>query len=354
MGVCQTRARWYKFMTMFLDTIARHSHNLTHKIAIDFSGEPPVTYGALAETVTRTGNYLVSLGIEPGDRVAVQLPKCLPFIYLHLASIEIGAIFLPLNPAYPMAELRYFLADSGARCLFAESQKRVDIQSILPELPDLERPVFISASEKWESRVGAFASQRAAPLPSDPDQTAMMLYTSGTTSRPKGAQITHGNLTANIESLHEAWGWRDDDVLLHVLPLFHVHGLVVALHGALHAGATAFLLPSFDAAGALELLCSGRFSVFMAVPTMHRRLYQLAGERRFDLSHLRLMTSGSDRLPDDLFFGYQRSLQCHPARALWYDRDGHESVESAAWRAARWLSWTASSRRVRAHCRTSD
>ena len=135
-----------------------------------------------------------------------------------------------------------------------------------------------------------------------------MLYTSGTTSRPKGAQITHGNLTANIASLHEAWGWRSDDVLLHALPIFHVHGLVVALHGALHAGASAILLPTFDAASALELLSSGRFSVFMGVPTMHRRLYQLAKGQQYDLSGMRLITSGSDRLPDDLFFGYQETF----------------------------------------------
>ncbi len=293
---------------MFLDTLARHCHNQPDKVAIEFSDGIPVTYSQLADTVNRTGNYLISLGVEPGDRVAVQLPKCMPFIYLHLAATQIGAIFLPLNPAYPMAELRYFLADSGARLLFAERLKRSVIESILPELSTLETPVFIDPADSWESRVAAYSPKRSAPLPADPDQTAMMLYTSGTTSRPKGAQITHGNLTANIKALHEAWGWREDDVLLHVLPIFHVHGLVVALHGALHAGATAYVLPTFDAAAALELLCSRRFSVFMGVPTMHRRLYQLANGRRVDLSHLRLMTSGSDRLPNDLFFGYQETF----------------------------------------------
>ena len=97
-------------------------------------------------------------------------------------------------------------------------------------------------------------------------------------------------------------------MLLHVLPIFHVHGLVVALHGALHAAATAIICRTFDAAAALDLLQSGRFSVFMGVPTMHRRLYQQAAGKRIDLSHLRLMTSGSDRLPDDLFFGYQHTF----------------------------------------------
>ena len=136
----------------------------------------------------------------------------------------------------------------------------------------------------------------------------MMLYTSGTTSRPKGAEITHGNLTANLDALHEAWGWQTDDVILHVLPIFHVHGLIVALHGALNAGATAVLLPRFEAQQTLDLLTSQRFSVFMAVPTIHRRLYNAATGRTIDLSHMRLMTSGSDRLPDDLFFGYQQTF----------------------------------------------
>ena len=116
---------------MFLDTIAQHSTDHSEKVAIEFIGEGPVTYGQLAETVDRTGNYLLSLGIEPGDRVAIQLPKCLPFIYLHLAAVQIGAIFLPLNPAYPMAELRYFLTDSAARLLIADCAKQADIEEIL-------------------------------------------------------------------------------------------------------------------------------------------------------------------------------------------------------------------------------
>jgi malonyl-CoA/methylmalonyl-CoA synthetase len=128
-----------------------------------------------------------------------------------------------------------------------------------------------------------------------------MIYTSGTTGRPKGAMITHGNLTANLDALHQAWGWQEDDVLCHVLPIFHVHGLVVALHGALHAGATAVLLPAFDPQKTFETLVNHRCTVFMAVPTIHRKMVDLPTAANYDLSHLRLITSGSDRLPDDLF-----------------------------------------------------
>ena len=296
-------------MRMFLDDFADNCVKQPDKIALQFVGGQPVTYGELADAVNRTADYLLGLGIEPGDRVAAQLPKCLPFVYFHLAAMQIGAIFLPLNPAYPPAELRYFLADSGARLLIADAADQAKLDPIRAALPEHRKTIYIR--EPWESGVDwlpDYSAARGYALPGDPDQTAMMLYTSGTTSRPKGAEITHGNLSANISALHEAWGWRADDALLHALPIFHVHGLVVALHGALHAGATATLCRAFDAAAVLELLGSRRFSVFMGVPTMHRRLYQLAGGRRIDLSHMRLMTSGSDRLPDDLFFGYQETF----------------------------------------------
>ena len=294
-------------VTMFLDSLDQRCQEQPHKTALQFIGGQPISYGELAQSIERGAAFLLAQGITPGDRVAVQLPKCLAFIAFHLAAMRIGAIFLPLNPAYPPAELRYFLADAGASLFIAAGKDQAKLQDLPAELPELRRVVFLD-QEQLDSLYWLPDSTPAAlhSPPADRQQTAMMLYTSGTTGHPKGAQITHGNLTANIAALHEAWGWRRDDMLLHALPIFHVHGLVVALHGALHAGATAILMPGFDAAATLELLRSRRFSVFMGVPTMHRRLYQLAGDQRIDLSHMRLMTSGSDRLPDDLFFGYQR------------------------------------------------
>ncbi|MDE2952638.1 MAG: AMP-binding protein [Chloroflexota bacterium] len=300
---------------MFLDTLERHYRDLPEKTAIELisdAGQLRVTYAQLEAHVNRTADYLLSVGVKRGDRVAVQLPKSLPFIYFHLAAMQVGAIFLPLNPAYPEAELRYFLEDSGASVFVADAKDQGMVDAAIDGLPAGEMTSFVQKPQDIGATwLADYSARRRYPLPKDPNQTAMMLYTSGTTSRPKGARITHGNLSANIASLHEAWGWREDDALLHVLPIFHVHGLVVALHGALHAGATAALTTAFDAASTLELLSSGRFSVFMAVPTMHRRLFQLAGgagEKRYDLSAMRLLTSGSDRLPDDLFFGYQRTF----------------------------------------------
>ena len=296
---------------MFFANLREHCRRQPQKLAIEFvgdSGSQQVSYGELGQQVNRTAHYLRSLGVQRGERVAVQLPKCLPFIYIHLAAAQIGAIFLPLNPAYPLAELRYFLTDSAAAVFIAERKNQADIQANLLGLPDLRHRVFICPQVDWDAEIAPFSPDWDDGLPGDAGQIAMLLYTSGTTSRPKAAQITHGNLAANIESLHIAWGWRNDDVLLHVLPIFHVHGLVVALHGALHAGATTVMFPKFEASQVLDLLQSGRFTVFMAVPTIHRRLHSQADGKVIDLSHLRLMTSGSDRLPDDLFFGYQKTF----------------------------------------------
>jgi len=292
---------------MFLDRLQQHGRTQPDKVAIELlaaNGRAPrLRYSELESGVQRTMAWLLALGLRPGKCVATQLPTGLAFVQLHLAICRLGAIHLPLNPAFPPAELRYFLADSGAVLFFCAAGET-------PAwcLPALRRIVTLRDDAHFEECIAAHAPA-APPLPADPDAVALMLYTSGTTSRPKGALITHANLTANIRALHQAWGWRAEDVLLHVLPLFHVHGLTVALHGALHAGATAALLPRFEAARALELLASRRFSVFMGVPTIHYRLYQAAADREHDLSHLRLMTSGSDRLPDELFRGVQQRFR---------------------------------------------
>ncbi|MGB0388345.1 MAG: AMP-binding protein [Ardenticatenaceae bacterium] len=297
---------------LFLTRLCSNCEAHADKTAIEFiqpHGVEMISYGQLETTVQHTMAYLQRLGVQAGDRVAVQLPKCFPFIYLHLAIMRLGAITLPLNPAYPVRELSYFLNDSGAEIFFADASTEATLSPILAELPALSQTIYLDSSSPshFASLLSDVAMDMAnlPELPSDPNQTALMIYTSGTTGRPKGAQITHGNLTANIEGLHSAWGWQEDDLLLHVLPIFHVHGLVVALHGALHAGATAVLLPKFETQLALDTLVQRRCTVFMAVPTIHKRLVAAPNGADYDLSHMRLLTSGSDRLADDVFLKFQ-------------------------------------------------
>jgi malonyl-CoA/methylmalonyl-CoA synthetase len=302
---------------MFLDRLQHYCLAAPDKPAIEVLDDygavaQVITYGQLESTVLQTMAMLRAKGVQPGDRVAIQLRKGLPFVYLHLAVMRLGAISLPLNTGYPVHELAYFLQDSGARLLFAEPPMQSAVQSMAAELPDLQECIVVAETPEraFERLLAPYSSTAAShiALPEDPHATCLMIYTSGTTGYPKGAELTHRNLTANLDSLHEAWGWRSDDVLLHVLPLFHVHGLLVALHGALHAGATTILAPKFDPMQTLDLLVERPCSVFMAVPTIHRRLVEAAKDGRYSLRHMRLITSGSDRLPDDLFVQFEQTF----------------------------------------------
>ena len=301
----------------FLDSFTENVRKFPDKIAIEFI-DPPLqhyTYAELDELIDHTAAYLQGLGLEPGDRLALQLSKSIEFILLHMATVRIGAITLPLNLAYPPDELKYFLEDSGAKLFFAMESSKGKIETILPELPDLQECVYLNPSkpEQYQSLITNSSGGFDTPLRGysttfGSDDTAVIIYTSGTTGRPKGAEITHGNLNSNLDALHEAWGWQPDDILLHVLPIFHVHGLFVALHGALHAGASTKMMRAFDPQRTLEMLSNGDCTVFMAVPTIHKRLLDVPGANQFDLSQVRLITSGSDRLPDDLFTGYQKTF----------------------------------------------
>jgi malonyl-CoA/methylmalonyl-CoA synthetase len=302
---------------LFLEKLRRTCQAQPDKVALElvdehFAAATTVTYGELEEHVRRTMALLAAKGVTAGDRVALQLPKCLPFVYLYLATMRLGAICLPLNTGYPPRELAYFLEDAEARLLFADERSRAVVEPLLAGLPSLAECVFLDGGDDTafalllgESRPEAAA---ALPPPTAADATCLMIYTSGTTGRPKGAELTHGNLSANLDALHAAWGWRADDLLLHVLPIFHVHGLLVALQGALHAGATTILHTRFDPLQTLRTLQDRHCTVFMAVPTIHRRLLEAPGAAQFDLSHMRLLTSGSDRLPDDLFVQFQQTF----------------------------------------------
>jgi len=298
----------------FVDRLNTNIRSFPDKLAIEFLDPPlqQVTYAELDAITRRCAAYLADLGVQPGDKVALQLPKSLEFIVLHLAALRIGVVTVPLNIAYPPAELIYFLDDSEARLFFADESKREDIQKINPRLPALEGCTFLNprAPHKFEALIDktTLSDHSAVQFSYDNDTTALMIYTSGTTGRPKGAQLTISNLTSNLYALHTAWGWQPDDLLLHALPLFHLHGLLVAFHGALYAGASMVALRSFDARRVLRVLVERNCTVFMGVPTIYQRILALPDAVSYDLSSMRLLTSGSDRLPDETFLGFQETF----------------------------------------------
>lgn len=294
---------------LFLERLRLNCLKHGPKTAIEFRSErgtEGVSYDALWHRVAATAAWLAEQGTCPGDRVAVCLPKSLTAIELHLAACGIGAVSMPLNPAYSASELRYLLEDSGAKLLIAPRQGP-DAATAGGLAIDTPTRIFAVGPEGLSHSLPTTSSglNEVKLFHKTP---ALMLYTSGTTGRPKGAVMSHGSLTANIDMLSKAWQWSAGDVLLHVLPLFHVHGLLVALHGALNAGASAVVRPSFEANTVLRDLGGKDCSVFMAVPTMYRRLLAALGDSQLDLGHMRLLTSGSDRLPIEVFDAIERRL----------------------------------------------
>ena len=207
-----------------------------------------------------------------GDRVVVQLPKSVDAVALYLGVLRLGAVYVPLNTAYTQAEVEWFVADAQPAAVVREADT-------LDDGLDGVQPCHDTAA-------------------CGPDDLAALVYTSGTTGRPKGAMLTHGNLATNALALNEAWAFQPDDVLLHALPIFHVHGLMVALHTAMLSACEMIFLERFDAAEVLA--CLHEATVMMGVPTYYSRLMALDGFDAAACSRIRLLVSGSAPMTAEL------------------------------------------------------
>lgn len=274
------------------------------KPAIQFAGQW-TPYREIQDGVMKRMLWLQQSGVGKGDRIALCLPKGIEFIYWQLGILGVGGICLPLNPAHPGEELSYFLTDSGSSLLITDSAHHEPFRSTLDRIEGLwvlllDRPT----PEAWDSWIQArskIQSDGFYPVPVSPDDTALILYTSGTTGKPKGAMITHRNLLFNLKALQALWAWTDQDVLLHVLPLFHIHGLVAALHVALFSGSRVILADKFDPLKTWQTLEKERCTVFTAVPTIYFRMLKEWDTCRPDLSSMRLFISGAAPLSENLF-----------------------------------------------------
>jgi len=264
------------------------------------------TYGDIERASGRMANLIASLGLKPGDRVAAQVEKTPEALVLYLAALRAGMVFLPLNPAYQRHELEYFLGDAKPGLFVCRPQTReladelaanagVPDGCTVLELGDHGRGSLIDAAAPHGDdfatvqRVGA--------------DLAAILYTSGTTGRSKGAMLSHGNLAHNARTLHEYWHFQPGDVLLHMLPIFHVHGLFVACHTTLLNGSAMFFESKFDAARALQLLPQA--TVMMGVPTFYVRLLHEPGFTRETCRNIRLFVSGSAPLLKETFDAFK-------------------------------------------------
>ncbi len=236
-----------------------------------------ISYGALEAGAGRLAALLIDRGVQPGDRVAVQAPKSPEAVMLYLAVLMAGAVYLPLNTAYTEHEVRYFLDDS-------------------------EPKLFVTDAAPLAAEAATLAPLTQAMVRA-PDDLAAIVYTSGTTGRSKGAMISHANIAANALALHQAWGFRPGDVLLHALPIFHIHGLFVALHTALLNGSPMVWQAKFDADEVLAGL--PRATVLMGVPTFYTRLLEHPGFTREAAAHMRLFVCGSAPLLESTFDAFE-------------------------------------------------
>lgn len=249
-----------------------------------------LTYGQMDDQSAKMVALLKGLNISKGDRVLVQVEKSMSAVCLYLACLRIGAIYLPLNTAYTANEVSYFIEDAGPALLIGNPEifKSHNIQNLT---------------------MAAFSIQAESHNPFDPiaemaeDDLAAILYTSGTTGRSKGAMLSHKNLASNALTLHKIWHWQQDDVLLHALPVFHVHGLFVALHCALLGGSTVWFLPRLDVDALIRLL--PKSTVLMGVPTFYTRLLAHEGFTRDLCRSMRLFISGSAPLLEETFHQFE-------------------------------------------------
>ena len=257
------------------------------------------TFADVDAESARCASLMRERGVEPGDRVAVQVEKSPRALILYLACLRAGAAYLPLNPAYPERELDYFLGDAEPRLVVARPESATGVAALCGR-HGIGEPLTLGTGEDG-TLVEASRSMpdRFDTVERGPDDLAALLYTSGTTGKPKGAMLTHANLYSNAQVLHESWGFRAGDVLLHMLPIFHTHGLFVACHTSLLNGTPMIFCPRFDAAEARRLL--PRATVFMGVPTFYVRLLGQAGFGAAQCANARLFVSGSAPLLEQTF-----------------------------------------------------
>ncbi|MBA4211551.1 MAG: malonyl-CoA synthase [Polaromonas sp.] len=269
------------------------------RVAIETDDGLNYSWRDLDRASAMVANLLDSLALPPASRVAVQVEKSVEALVLYLATLRAGHVFLPLNTAYQSAEIEYFIGNAEPAVVVCSPGQFGWVSKIA--FTAGTRHVFTLGDNRTGSLLerSVHMSDRHTPAVRGDDDLAAILYTSGTTGRSKGAMLTHGNLRSNAEVLKTYWGWRPDDVLIHALPIFHVHGLFVALHGALINGSKMFWMSKFD-----PKLAIARFSeatVFMGVPTLYTRMLAEPGLTVQQAAHMRLFISGSAPLLIETF-----------------------------------------------------
>ncbi|MBO9643791.1 MAG: malonyl-CoA synthase, partial [Pseudacidovorax sp.] len=287
---------------LFAALRAAFPHDLD-EIAVETDDGLAYSWRDLERASAMIANLLGSLGLKPGARVAVQVEKSVEAMLLYLATLRAGYVFLPLNTAYQRAEMEYFIGNAEPEVVVCTSANL-----------DWVEPIAKAAGTRWvftldDDRTGTLLGHAATCgaeheiVTKADDDLAAILYTSGTTGRSKGAMLSHRNLRSNAEVLKTYWGWTHGDVLLHALPIFHVHGLFVAIHGALLNGSKMLWFGKFDPKRVIAKLPEA--TVFMGVPTLYVRMLAEPTLSLAACDNMRLFISGSAPLLIETFNDWQ-------------------------------------------------
>lgn len=281
------------------------------RLAIETHDGARISYGDLIARAGQMANVLVARGVKPGDRVAVQVEKSVANIVLYLGTVRAGAVYLPLNTAYTLNELDYFIGDAEPSLVVCDPSKAEGLAPIAAKVK--ARVETLGPDGKGSLTEAADkASREFATVARENDDLAAILYTSGTTGRSKGAMLTHDNLASNSLSLVDYWRFTDKDVLIHALPIYHTHGLFVATNVTLFSRASMIFLPKLDPDLIIKLMA--RATVLMGVPTFYTRLLQNPALSHETTKHMRLFISGSAPLLAD-------------THREWSARTGHAVLE---------------------------
>ncbi|MDL2078191.1 long-chain fatty acid--CoA ligase [Streptomyces sp. GXMU-J15] len=292
------------------DFLSRSAAGHGLRIAVEL-GEDALTYSALDALAGRTAAYLTAQGILPGDRVGIMLPNMLEFPVLYYGALRAGAVVVPMNPLLKAREIAHYLKDSGAVLLLAHDGvlgAAVEGKSTA----DTEVTIVPIAAGSLTELLADHPEPAPAAVGGDED-TAVILYTSGTTGLPKGAELTHTNLARNSEiAARSLFHLTAEDVVLGCLPLFHAFGQAVAMNTAISVGARFTLLPRFEPALALRTVEQRRVTMFAGVPTMYAAMLGAHAQEpgAHDTSTLRLSVSGGASLPVEILHGFEKAFDC--------------------------------------------
>ncbi|MEO1020589.1 MAG: AMP-binding protein, partial [Pseudomonadota bacterium] len=266
------------------------------------------TYGQMLDRTAQLSNLLCDQGVRPGDRVAVQVEKSAEALFLYLACLRAGAVFLPLNTAYTAHELDHFFQDAAPSLIVCDPAKK----DVLAGRPSVGEARVLELDDNGRGELAGLADNASltfATVPRDAEDLASLIYTSGTTGRAKGAMLSHRAILSNARTLVRYWGFSAADVLLHMLPIYHVHGLFVACNTLMLAGGRMIFLPKFEAALACQLL--PRATSMMGVPTFYTRLLNCTEFNGEAVRPVRLFISGSAPLLPETFVAFERVTGQH-------------------------------------------